>query len=239
MDAVVRMFDVLSDRTTPELQRLLVERALRRVEREVAPFGLPPYADSSPLNPIVSGRKLHVGSGANHIQGWTNVDLGPPADVICDIRAGLPFPEGSCDLVFSEHFLEHVDYDLAARSVVSEMFRVLESRGEVVIGVPDAEAVVRAYAFGSTQVMNELRERWYLSRDASKYSSDFDLVNLVFSDEYSSPKYHPHHWAYSFRSLSILMEGVGFRSIEALSERPAYSNPERSFCTLYVRGVKP
>ncbi len=52
--------------------------------------------------------RLHIGSGPVAIPGWTNVDIHawPGVDVVLDVRQPWPFSE--VELIFAEHFLEHL-----------------------------------------------------------------------------------------------------------------------------------
>jgi predicted SAM-dependent methyltransferase len=52
--------------------------------------------------------RLHIGSGPVAIAGWTNVDINawPGVDVALDVRQPWPFSE--VELIFAEHFLEHL-----------------------------------------------------------------------------------------------------------------------------------
>src|SRR4028119_2465371 len=52
--------------------------------------------------------RLHIGSGPVAIPGWTNVDIQsyPGVDVVLDVRQ--PWPFSGVELIFAEHFLEHL-----------------------------------------------------------------------------------------------------------------------------------
>jgi len=97
----------------------------------------------------LSGQKhlrLHVGCGSNIKKGWVNIDLSPQADITLDLREPLPLLESSCSFIYSEHFLEHLDYLGHAISFLSECYRVLEPGGLFSIGVPDTEWPIAEYA---------------------------------------------------------------------------------------------
>ena len=73
--------------------------------------------------------KLHVGCGPKLKQGWINVDLVDGADIALDLRRPLPFADGSCEIVYAEHFFEHLDYPNDADAFLSECHRVLRRGG--------------------------------------------------------------------------------------------------------------
>ncbi len=78
--------------------------------------------------------KLNIGAGLTYIPGFHNIDVSPNADIVIDLsKQPLPFEDGSVDLVFSYHCLEHVEDYLFA---LSEIYRVLKHGGVFLIGVP-------------------------------------------------------------------------------------------------------
>lgn len=74
-------------------------------------------------------QKLNLGCGPHRKEGFLNVDLFPPAEVTLDLRRGLPFDSGCCDLIFSEHCFEHFDYPETILHLLRECHRVLRAGG--------------------------------------------------------------------------------------------------------------
>lgn len=91
--------------------------------------------------------RLHLGSGPERLAGWVNVDLYFPAELCLDLRAPLPFPDGSVDAIYSQHFLEHLDHAAGVR-LVGECARVLKPGGWIRVCTPDLEGHARAYVEG-------------------------------------------------------------------------------------------
>jgi predicted SAM-dependent methyltransferase len=82
--------------------------------------------------------KLNVGCGEDNRLGYINIDkrdLG--FNTLWDVRDGLPFTDGSVVEIFSSHFLEHLDDD-ESEAFFREAFRVLKSKGELIVRVPHA-----------------------------------------------------------------------------------------------------
>lgn len=78
--------------------------------------------------------RLNIGAGETHLPGFHNIDLSPRAEISLDLgREPLPFEDGSVDLVFSYHTLEHVENYLFA---LGEIHRVLKPGGWLLLGVP-------------------------------------------------------------------------------------------------------
>ena len=69
--------------------------------------------------------KLHLGCGPVHKEGWINVDLFGEPDLMLDLREPLPLEDGSCQVIYSEHFFEHVDYPAGAQRILADCLRLL------------------------------------------------------------------------------------------------------------------
>src|SRR6266852_5771680 len=52
-------------------------------------------------------KKLNRGCGPCKKEGFLYVDLLPAADLIIDLRRGVPFESNCCEVIFSEHCFEH------------------------------------------------------------------------------------------------------------------------------------
>lgn len=94
--------------------------------------------------------KLHLGCGARIEPGWTNIDLDSPGATHLDLRQPLPYPDGSVDLIYSEHALEHFTLEEGA-SLLRECHRVLKMVGGLRISVPSLTALVANYLAGNTK----------------------------------------------------------------------------------------
>jgi SAM-dependent methyltransferase len=78
--------------------------------------------------------QVNIGAGASYIPGFVNVDIAEHADVSLDLNTSpLPFEDGSVDLVFSYHTLEHLERYLFA---LGEIHRVLRHGGRFLVGLP-------------------------------------------------------------------------------------------------------
>ncbi len=89
--------------------------------------------------------RLHLGCGFEHKAGWTNIDLiGSKADILWDLRRGIPFEDNSVDAIFHEHLLEHLPMNTGL-TFTDECFRVLKPGGVLRIVVPDAGQLIQDY----------------------------------------------------------------------------------------------
>jgi predicted SAM-dependent methyltransferase len=96
--------------------------------------------------PVDGTARLHLGCGWEHKDGWVNVDLfATSADVVWDLRHGIPLPDGSVAAIFHEHMLEHLSLHDGFQ-LARECLRVLTPGGVLRIGVPDAGLCIDSYA---------------------------------------------------------------------------------------------
>ena len=88
--------------------------------------------------------RLHIGCGDRLLTGFVNIDIVSDAELQLDVRKGLPFPDESCDLIFSEHFIEHLSQAEGTR-LMREMRRVLKPGGTVRLATPDLAGMAEDY----------------------------------------------------------------------------------------------
>lgn len=187
----------------------------------------------------LEARRIQVGGGTHVLTGYVNVDLTPPADVLWDVREGLPFRDATSGVIFSEHFLEHIDYPVSVKRFIAECFRVLADDGQLIIGVPNAALVIDAYVHDDPMIRDRLMREWYDKRDnVEHFNTYLDLVNYVFRDQDDSNRYTPHLWSYDYDKLSSLMVAAGFRSVEPWQFDPRLANPNRQWGSVYAIAVK-
>lgn len=94
--------------------------------------------------------KLHLGCGHNLLEGWVNIDGWriPPKPgcefIEHDLTKGIPQPDNSVDLIFTEHFLEHIEREEAV-VLLRDCRRALKPGGVMRIVVPDLGYLVQKY----------------------------------------------------------------------------------------------
>jgi SAM-dependent methyltransferase len=98
---------------------------------------------------------LNIGCGDRFDPGWTNLDVDShfPGVLTHDARKGLPFPDGSFDVVYHSHVLEHFDAKNGA-ALLRECHRVLRQGGIVRVAVPDLERIAQLYLSSLENVLN-------------------------------------------------------------------------------------
>ncbi|MEV6675258.1 methyltransferase domain-containing protein [Streptomyces erythrochromogenes] len=179
-------------------------------------------------------KHIQVGGGAHRIDGFFNIDAVPPADLLWDVREGLPLQDNTVEVLFSEHFLEHIDYPMSAKHYACEAHRVLTPGGQLITGVPDAAYVLSRYPTGLEQA-EEMVDRWYAKRTCRRDINTYlDLINYVFRDQDDDPAYTPHLWAYDLDKLRQLFTEAGFKTVEPWAFDPTMANAKREWASVYV-----
>lgn len=121
------------------------ENWCQRAVLEIASLALAVQGQRATRPPSRSAERVHIGCGTSRIDGWLNIDRSPPADLVWDVRRGLPLPTATAQYVFTAHFLEHLDPDVEAPALLGEIRRVLRVGGVLRIVVPDAHSWLEAY----------------------------------------------------------------------------------------------
>lgn len=187
----------------------------------------------------VDTTKIQIGGGSHTLDGFLNIDIVAPADLVCDIREGLPLNDECSEFIFSEHTFEHLDYPVSEKKVVNECYRVLKPGGKIVVGVPDANKAIMGYVNKDMELFNEYMERWYPRRDCKEHFNTWlDLVNYVLRDQDDDPVYNPHYWGYDYEKLESMLKDAGFKTVEPWQYDPTIGNAKREWGAVYVIATK-
>jgi SAM-dependent methyltransferase len=100
-----------------------------------------------PLETSVSGKLfVHCGCGRIDLPGYVNVDLTPMPHVhyVVPITDLFMFSNGTVDLLYASHVLEHLSV-AEAKAALHEWVRVLKSKGTLRLAVPDFSILSEIY----------------------------------------------------------------------------------------------
>lgn len=141
--------------------------------------------------------KIHFGCGHRIIEGWVNIDAYQfkGVDYCMDLRTALPFSNNSAKFIFSEHVLEHLEYDVIPL-IFKDFYRILKPGGIIRIIVPDLEQYCLNYVEGNTEWFEKIFPTF----------SRAEAVNSVFND-------HFHRHIYDFDTLERCLKKAGFKNI--------------------------
>lgn len=144
--------------------------------------------------------RLCLGSGRAPIPGWTNVDFYFPSDVQLDLRFGIPIPDDSVELIYSEHLIEHLSLE-ANLQLFRECRRVLAPAGRMRIATPDLAEIVRDYR------TDWRRHDWVKWDEYSWVDSGTRMVNAAVRD-------WGHVYIWDYEELAQRLAGTGFANLE-------------------------
>jgi predicted SAM-dependent methyltransferase len=153
-------------------------------------------------------RKLQLGAGYWLLPGWLNSDLRPLAFgcVAVDATARFPFDSGCFDYVFSEHQMEHIEYQQAA-NMLRECHRILRPGGKIRIAVPSMEPLLALAAPPSSpEKQKYITERTALCYPAADEPNACFAINATFMN-------WGHRFLYDRRTLSHLLERNGYTDV--------------------------
>jgi len=183
--------------------------------------------------------RLNLGSGPSAVPGWTNIDRSPnlwlqripgAKEVLLrlqllgeshmtkwdaniqqgDIRR-LPYGEGTVDVIYSSHTLEHLYLD-DARKCIAEMRRVLHPDGILRLALPDSENLARTLvdANGSAEASLEFNRR-LLAHPEQKPGLLTRLRGAAGG--------HVHRWQPTNALVQSMLRDAGFTRVETQSYR--------------------
>lgn len=192
-------------------------------------------------------RKLHIGSGTYHEEGWLNSDLEPATlgDIVLDATRPFPLPSDSFAFIYSEHMIEHVPY-AGGRAMLSECLRVLAPGGVLRIATPRLGFLLDLCGPERSD-LEEAYIRWAIDTfglDAPSPRASFVFNNFV--------RAWGHRFIYDEDTLSEAMRRTGFAQVtvcavgesghEALRDREHEERLPPGFLrleTMVLEGTKP
>ena len=141
---------------------------------------------------IIKKTKLHLGCGDRNIPGFINIDIRKTnaVDISGDISKGLPYKDGSVDLIYScaniEHFGRHEWVE-----IIRYWFKLLKPGGTLRLSTADFTEVCKEYT--KNQDITKL-----LGFVVGGQKNDYDWHGMVFD----------------FKLLKNELEKIGFKNIK-------------------------
>ncbi len=171
---------------------------------------------------------LHLGCGQIHFPGWVHLDADtslPHSDAVWQSDDGLPCEDGSCQFIYSEHFVEHLSV-AQGLFLFRECRRVLSPTGVLRIGMPDMKEFVRQYWENDWD-----QQPWLKKYGYTRIKTGCEMVNTVFRD-------WGHLWVYDHEELHRRLNEAGFQTIRDMppnqSDFPELQNRESRFETTLI-----
>ena len=190
-------------------------------------------------------KKINLGSGpVKGENGWTNIDLLDGADLNLDISSGLPLPQDSIEMIYTSHFLEHLDYPTLCR-VLKECHRVLRPGCALSICVPDASKFIKAYIENDYQEVSlgmhqSLRVPSFLVTAGERIyakalvttGSAIDWLNYI---AYSNSE---HKYMFDSENLLSHLKLAGFGKVSLREYDPSIDKSYGREASIYALGLK-
>lgn len=169
--------------------------------------------------------QLHLGCGQMILQGFLNSDVLGPAPI--DITKRLPLSDGTVDLIFSYHLIEHI-YQRQSQYFLGEAVRVLKTNGVMIVGTPSLAKMCQVLYCPSDNnqkhILLNYYRKFYPARIEPLTPAQFlnDSMHILFGHEY----------LYDLALLQEMGYAAGFKEVTVLDPREAdrekiYSLPKR------------
>jgi len=153
--------------------------------------------------------KYHLGCGGTYLDGYTNVDFPPSehtiqqslrADIYADI---LTMDYQPCEEIRSRHFFEHFNY-MDSMVLLYRWTKALTIRNNLVIELPDVEALCKAMLSGSIE-------------------KKFRAIRYLYGSHEAKWAYHINGW--SAETLGYVLTKLGY----TISSVRKYGDPDSNF----------
>lgn len=176
--------------------------------------------------------RLHLACGPNVVDGWENIDILKGEGIIHhDLRQPLPYKDNSVDVIFHEHFIEHLT-KVEAEAFLKDCHRILKKGGAMRLGWPDLKRLLNAYLLKKKSYMDYVLP--FL--EDHRYERDWDesFSDLLFDWE--------HRYAYTAKHLKRVLEDSGFKIVKIKKQGQSDFDIALDFrkdpATTYIEAVK-
>lgn len=148
---------------------------------------------------------LNIAPGPESHDGYFNIDAFSYSglDAVFDCRKRLPFHDGVFRGIFTEHFIEHLDYVDEFGKFLGECRRVLADGGTLRLATPDAEKYFRCYVSAGLEKMLQVR-----NAPVGYYNTRVEIINELFHQGVE------HKFIFDGETLLMRCRAAGFSRVE-------------------------
>ncbi|HYM11146.1 MAG TPA: methyltransferase domain-containing protein [Bryobacterales bacterium] len=154
-----------------------------------------------------SMRKLQLGAGGQDMPGWLNTDIQlSSGEAYLDATKHFPLPDQSFHYVFSEHMIEHLEYE-AGLAMLKECHRILVPGGKVRIATPNLLKFVELFQDKKSDEMRrymQYKAQWHTWPQIP--TPQCLILNLELRE-------FGHQFVYDPQTLKDSLAGAGFQRI--------------------------
>jgi predicted SAM-dependent methyltransferase len=147
--------------------------------------------------------KLHLGCGKVKFDGWINIDLEEKldtVDIVWNVSDGLPFEDGSCQMIYHEHMLEHLPVEKGV-FLLRECHRVLQVGGVLRVAMPSLDVLLE-----KANSENWRDQDWLTWPEYQFIQTRAEMLNISF-------RWWGHQWLYDREELHRRLHEAGFRQV--------------------------
>lgn len=171
---------------------------------------------------------LEVGAGDKKgTEGWLTIDMTKNCDIFWDLRNGIPFPNESVSKIYSSHFFEHLSFK-EGQKFLDECLRVLVSKGNFSICVPNARLYLDAYLTNSDLDGNT----FFRYKPAYNNTTKIDYINYIAYME------GQHKYMFDEENLVCILKSKGMQNVHLREFDPSLDLKERDSISIYAEAEK-
>ncbi len=188
-----------------------------------------------------ANRRLELGPGDHPIPGFETLNIvgGRWVDYVADAAKRLPFSNGTFDLVYASHILEHIPW-YQTDTVLKEWTRTLKSGGTLEVWVPDGLKICRALVDFEDKGDNYIDEDgWYRfnpEKEPCKWASGRIYTYGDGNGDVTSPNWH--RALFTSRYLITLFESAGLQDVRQMNNTQVRGH-DHGWINLGIQGTKP
>jgi predicted SAM-dependent methyltransferase len=128
-------------------------------------------------------RRLHIG-GTVRVEGWEvlNAIAGPHVDHVGNAEDLSRFADGSFEVLYASHVVEHLDYRDKLLATLREWYRVLAPEGRVYVSVPDLDVLARLFV--DRQRLSTDERFWVMRMMFGGHDNEYDYHVAGLNEEF-------------------------------------------------------
>lgn len=160
-------------------------------------------------------RYLEIGPGTERIEGFETINIVKTniTDYIQDIRSNINFPDNTFDLIYTSHFLEHIEW-YHIKKVLDEIYRVLKPNAVIEIWVPDGLKILNVLIDAENGDLKNTPDGWCVLNE-----KDNPYIWVNGRTFYGANPYYPswHKCIFTENHLKQLLLDTGFRNVRIMA----------------------
>ena len=163
---------------------------------------------------------------------WDTMNIIGNCTIKWDLRnLPLPIPDGTYDLVYLSHVLEHIEWRKTV-NILREIKRILKPNGRVEIWVPDMDKLIEGYLHPENISKDTLIWRYNPNKEPTLW---FNARMFSLTDGYKDEE-NLHRACFNKELLIKRLTQAGFERIKILNRKPL--GYDHGWINLGIEGYK-